>query len=91
MDISDNEIYKTDSLSGKLKMCVGQELRMLTANINTSGSVKNGSTGKIEYMQMPRGIWKRCHFYLCKRSSKGYTDPDFKCLFKCKCLEENII
>ena len=42
MDISDNEIYKTDSLPGKLKMCVGQELRMLTANINTSGSVKNG-------------------------------------------------
>ena len=55
VDISDNQIHKTDSLPGKLKMCVGQELLMLTANISTSGSVKNGSTGKIEYMQMPRG------------------------------------
>ena len=27
---------------------------MLTANINTSGHLINKSTGKIEYMQMPR-------------------------------------
>ena len=27
---------------------------MLTANINTSGPLINKSTGKIEYMQMPR-------------------------------------
>ena len=38
VDISDNQIYKTGNLPGKLKVYIGQELLMLTANINTSGS-----------------------------------------------------
>ena len=53
VDNSDNQIHKTGNILGKLKVCIGARV-MLTANINTSDHLMNASTGKIEYMQMPR-------------------------------------
>ena len=53
MDIPDNQIHKTGNLLDKLRVCVVARI-MLTANINTLDALINGSTGKIEYMHMPR-------------------------------------
>ena len=52
-NISDNRIYKTVKLPDKLKLYIGARV-MLTANINTSSRLMNGSVGKIEYTQIPR-------------------------------------
>ena len=53
MDIPDNQIHKTGNLPDKLKVCVVARI-MFTANINTLDALINRSTGKIEYMQIPR-------------------------------------
>ena len=52
-NISDNRIYKTGKLPDKSKLYIGARV-MLTANINTSSRLMNGSVGKIEYTQIPR-------------------------------------
>ena len=45
VDVSDNQIHKTGNLPGKFKVCIGARV-MLTANVNTSEYLVNGSTGK---------------------------------------------
>ena len=52
VDISDNQNHKTSSLPDTLNVCIVTRV-ILTANINTSDCLMNGSIEKIEYMQMP--------------------------------------
>lgn len=52
VDISDNQIHKSSNLPGELNVCIVAKV-MLTVNINTPNSLINGSTGKIEHVQIP--------------------------------------